>query len=56
MCNILVQLISPCPCPHKADNLELVRQFVVFGADVNQETAAGVTPRHLAAMNKGKNK
>ncbi|CAL1540222.1 unnamed protein product [Lymnaea stagnalis] len=43
---------------HKAiknDDLELVRQFVVFGADVNQRTRDGLSPRHLAALSKGKN-
>ncbi|XP_059178453.1 85/88 kDa calcium-independent phospholipase A2-like [Physella acuta] len=44
---------------HKAiknDDLELVRQFVVFGADVNLRTSSGQSPRHLASVCKGKNK
>ncbi|XP_035824061.1 85/88 kDa calcium-independent phospholipase A2 isoform X2 [Aplysia californica] len=43
---------------HKAiqeDNLDLVRQFVVFGADVNQASGSGVKPRHMAAVNRGRN-
>ncbi|XP_055875592.1 85/88 kDa calcium-independent phospholipase A2-like isoform X1 [Biomphalaria glabrata] len=44
---------------HKAiknDDLELVRQFVVFGADVNLKTQHGFSPRHLASLSKGKKK
>ncbi|KAH9489716.1 85/88 kDa calcium-independent phospholipase A2 [Bulinus truncatus] len=44
---------------HKAvknDDLELVRQFVVFGADVNLKTRSCQSPRHLASISKGKNK
>lgn len=40
----------------KSEDLELVRQFVVFGADVNLPTNDGQTPRHLASVLKGKSK
>ena len=38
------------------DDIDLVRIFVVFGSDVNQKNSTSHSPRHVAAVSKGKNK
>ena len=38
------------------DDIELVRLFIIFGADVNTQNRKNETPRHLAAVSKEKNR
>jgi len=38
------------------DEIDLMRIFVVFGADVNQQNNTKHSPRHMAAVSKGKNR
>ena len=38
------------------DDVDFVRTAIVFGADVNQKNHQIHSPRHLAAVSKGKNK
>ncbi|XP_053392788.1 85/88 kDa calcium-independent phospholipase A2-like isoform X2 [Mercenaria mercenaria] len=47
---------TPLHIAVQQDDIDLVRIFVVFGADVNQKNATSHSPRHLAAVCKGKNR